>query len=274
MGKASVYLHGTSREEQERLALLNRLVNVGSLRELRPKRGARFLEVGSGLGDFARATALRLGPSGRVLGIERSRRQLRAARRREKVRGGAPLEFRHGDASRLPLRRHEWGRFDIAHARFLLEHLPDPLPVVEQMVRAVRPGGRIVLEDDDHDVLRLDPEPRGFRRLWRAYMEGFRLLGNDPFVGRKLARLLVSAGAVPRRNTWIFFGSCAGHPDFHAYLANLHAVIAGARDPIVSGRLLDLSTFRAGLSSLQDWGGRPDASIWYSIAWAEGLRAR
>jgi SAM-dependent methyltransferase len=273
MGGGSAYLHGTSREEQRRLALLNRLVNDRSLRELRLRKGARVLEVGSGLGDFALAMAPRLAPGGRVLGIERSRRQLRIARRR-KSSAGTPVEFRQGDARRLPLGLDEWGRFDVAHARFLLEHLSDPREAVEQMMLAVRPGGRIVLEDDDHDVLRLDPEPTGFRRLWRAYIDSFRLLGNDPLVGRKLVRLLTAAGARPRRNTWIFFGSCAGHPDFPAYLANLHDVIAGARDPIVSRRLLDASSFRSSLSALKDWGARPDASIWYSIAWAEGIRCR
>jgi hypothetical protein len=105
-------------------------------------------------------------------------------------------------------------------------------------------------------------------------MRSFRALGNDPFIGRKLARLLTLSGAQPRRNTWIFFGSCAGHDDFHAYLANLHAVIAGARDPMLSRRLLDPPSFRAALSALQEWGTRPDASIWYAIAWAEGLRCR
>ena len=37
----------------------------------------------------------------------------------------------------------------------------DPLAVVRQMVRAVKPGGRVVLADDDHDLLRLWPEPPG-----------------------------------------------------------------------------------------------------------------
>ena len=35
----------------------------------------------------------------------------------------------------------EWGTFDLVHARFLLEHVSDPLAVVRSMARAVRPGG-------------------------------------------------------------------------------------------------------------------------------------
>jgi 2-polyprenyl-3-methyl-5-hydroxy-6-metoxy-1,4-benzoquinol methylase len=47
------------------------------------------------------------------------------------------------------------GHFDVAHARFLLEHVPDPLVIVRTMVRAVRPGGRVILADDDYEGLRL-----------------------------------------------------------------------------------------------------------------------
>ena len=72
------------------------------------------------------------------------------------------MDLRSGDALALPLRTEEWGDFDVAHARFVLEHVRDPLGVVRSMVRAVKFGGRIVLEDDDHEVIRLWPEPPGF----------------------------------------------------------------------------------------------------------------
>src|SRR5919204_622789 len=113
-----------------------------------------------------------------------------------------------GTLRELPLTRAEWGSFDVAHTRFLLEHVPDPEAVVAAMVRAVRPGGRIVLADDDHDVLRLWPEPAAVRAVWQAYCGTYERMGNDPYVGRRLPALLHGAGAVPRRSTWIFFGAC------------------------------------------------------------------
>ena len=94
------------------------------------------------------------------------------------------------------------------------------------MVRAVRPGGRIILEDDDHEVLRLWPEPPGFAPLWQAYMRTYDRHGNDPIVGRRLVEWLHQARRAPRRNTWIFFGSCAGHADFPAFVTNLAGVVA------------------------------------------------
>jgi len=269
----SRYLHGTARSEQRRLAALNDLMNARSLAALRLRGGERILELGSGLGQFARAMARTAGPRGRVVAVERSRAQLAVARvLAARTREGSRIDWRQGDAIHPPILPAEQGRFDVAHARFLLEHLPDPLRVVRAMVRAVRPGGRIVLEDDDHDVLRLHPEPAGFDRLWRAYIALFEHLGNDPYVGRRLVTLLRGAGARPRGCTWIFFGSCAGAPDYQTLARNLIGVIRPAVPAMVQAGLIDAGPAAAALRSLRAWTRRPDAALWYSICWAEGTR--
>jgi SAM-dependent methyltransferase len=170
------------------------------------------------------------------------------------------------------LRADEWGAFDVAHARFVLEHVQDPLAVVRQMVRAVRAGGRVVLQDDDHDVLRCWPEPAGFPELWRAYQRTYDRIGCDPYVGRRLASLLHDAGAQPRRCTWIFFGGCAGEASFPGLIENMSGLLAGARGPIVEGGLLGAAEFDGGLAALGAWAARPDAAFWYGIFWAEGVR--
>ena len=72
------------------------------------------------------------------------------------------------------------------HLAVLLEHVPDPLSVVQAMVQAVVLGGPDpVPSDDDHDVLRLWPEPAGFMALWQAYIRTYDRLGNDPYIGRR-----------------------------------------------------------------------------------------
>jgi len=269
----SPYLHGTSPEEQHRLSVLNDLVNGSSLRELRLQGGEKILEVGSGLGQFARVMAREAGRGSRVVGVERSGEQFAEAIRLASAEGeGDLVDFRLGDALTPPLRQEEWGAFDVAHARFLLEHVSDPLAVVRAMVRAVRPGGRVVLEDDDHDVLRLWPEPPGFAPLWRAYSRTFDRLGNDPFVGRRLVSLLHDAGADPARNTWIFFGSCAGSPHFAVFVENLIRLVEGARESMIPAGLLDRSLFDAGIAGVKAWSCLPDAALWFAICWAEGIR--
>jgi SAM-dependent methyltransferase len=266
----SEYIHGTSPEEQERLARLNALLNRASLAALSLAGGERILDVGSGLGQLTRAMGRATGR--RVVGIERNAEQREAAQRLAREAGETEFaDFRDGHAESLPLIHDEWESFDIVHARFVLEHVRDPLAVVRQMAKAARTGGRIVLEDDDHDLLRLWPEPEGFAELWKAYMCTYDRIGRDPIVGRRLVALLHEAGTHPAHNRLIFFGGCAGDPEFRLYAENLALILDGAREAILSGSP-DVTRFEAAIAALRGWALRPDAAIWYAMSWAEGLK--
>jgi SAM-dependent methyltransferase len=269
----SSYIHGSAPEEQRRLSRLNELLNQASLRELNLHGGESILDVGSGLAQLTRAMARVAGRGARVLGVERDADQIAEARRQADDDGEADIvELRAGDALALPLLDEEWSTFDVAHARFLLEHVPDPLSVVRGMVRAVRPGGRIVLSDDDHDVLRLWPEPPGFMALWQAYIRTYDRLGNDPYVGRRLVALLHAADAVPVRITWIFFGSCSGSPDFPVIVENLERILLEARTLILATSHIEGESFDDAIVTLRRWSRRSDAAFWFAMSWAEGRR--
>jgi serine phosphatase RsbU (regulator of sigma subunit)/ubiquinone/menaquinone biosynthesis C-methylase UbiE len=269
----SHYVHGTAPEEQRRLSRLNALLNAGSLDAMALSGGEKILDVGSGLGQFTRILARKVGPTGRVLGVERDPEQIRdALRQAREVDEEHLLELRHGDATHLPLEDGEWGSFDIAHSRFVLEHVTDPLAVVRSMVRAVRPGGRIIVEDDDHDVLRLWPDPPGVLGLWKAYYTTYELQGKNPAVGRHLVSLLHEAGAKPKANRLLFFGSCAGNPNFEAMVANFIGVIESARTEMINAGLATKEQIDEGLSSFGAWQKNPDAAMWYTTSWAEGAR--
>lgn len=269
--QAGAYLHGTSADEQGRLSLMNRLMNEAALERLGLKGGERIVDFGAGLGQLSRGMARASGRT--VVGIERSGEQLGVARAQAKAAGEEGLlELRQGEVEAPPLRDDEWGSFDLAHGRFVLEHVQDPAAVVRQMVLAVRPGGRVVLQDDDHDVLRCHPEPPGFGPLWRAYERTYDRIGCDPYVGRRLVSLLHQAQARPVRCDFVFFGGCAGEERFAGLVENMIGLFLGARDPIVEGGLLPAPEFERAVEELRQWGERPDAAFWYAIFWAEGVR--
>ena len=272
---ASEYIHGTSPEEQRRLSLLNDLLNDACLQELKLRPGERVLDVGSGLGQFSRLMARTVGDNGQVVGIERDPNQIAQALTLAEADSEAALvDFRQGDALDLPLGDGEWGTFDVVHARFLLEHISQPERVIERMVRAVRPGGRVIVIDDDHGDFRPFPEPEGFQDLWRAYVGTFERLGNDPYVGRRLASLLQGGGLTSLRNSGVFFGGCAGEDRFLAVADNLISAFEGAKQAMLMNGDLSEEAFQAGITGLQHWKAQPSSALWYSACCAEGVLAR
>ena len=270
----SHYLHGSSPEEQDRLAKMNEMMNGLALKEMSLRFGESVLDVGSGLGQLTRGMARQVGLGTKVVGIERDKAQLREACRFAATAGESTLvDFRQGDANRLPLKPDEWGSFDLAHTRFVLEHVREPLEVVQQMVQAVRPGGRIILEDDAHDIFRVWPISPGFDRMWRNYIRTYDRVGNDPIIGHRLVSLLHQAGALPKRNTWLFFGACAGQPElFQTCVENIVGILQGVREQILKLGDFDDNAFDGCIDNFREWGQRPDAAMWYAISWVEGVR--
>ena len=267
------YVHGSSEKEQRRLALMNRLINQSCLRALDPGGEELVLDVGCGTGEFTRAIARCLPENSKVIAIERDPAQVATAVNRALEEDEAGLvDFRIGEAEFLPLTKKEFGSFDLAHTRFLLEHVNNPLAVVNSMFEAVRQGGRIVLADDDHDTLRLWPEPPGVMDAWRAYFETYRKKGNDPFIGRRLVQLLHHVGAEPQKNTLVFYGGCAGMREFKGIVQNLYEVLGGAAEDVIQAKLMDEKAYIDALYALRDFSRMPDAALWYGINWAEGLK--
>lgn len=154
---------------------------------LEPRPGAALLDLGCGTGEDALALAARARPGGRVLGVDRSATMIAEARRR--AGGRADVEFVEADALALPVAD---GALDGARAERVLLHVDEPARVVAEMLRVLRPGGRIVVAEPDWATLVIDaPAPRTGRLVARAAAARFR----SPSVGHTLRRLLRHAGA-------------------------------------------------------------------------------
>lgn len=268
------YIHGFSPAEQRRLTLMQGILNDAELSRIDLAGVRSILDVGAGLGQMTRALARAAEAGTRVVGVERDERQRAEALRQAEEAGEAgAIELRGGSAEALPLSPGERGSFDLAHARFLLEHVHDPLAVVREMISAVRPGGgRIVLVDDDHELLHLWPRCAEFDRAWRTYWESYRDRGLDPLVGRRMPALLREAGATPTRADMVFYGAVTGERLFDPVVDNLAGVLGGAAGSLDrSGRFPRAEMERA-LAALDDWRRGPAATLWYSLPLAEGVR--
>ena len=111
-------------------------------RHLRLVPGLTALDVGCGTGFPLFELADRLGPSGRVHGIDLWRSAVVRARRKAQVRGNANLRIIHGDASRLP---YAGGTFDLIVSNVGINNFRDPGRVMAECRRVIKSGGRLVL---------------------------------------------------------------------------------------------------------------------------------
>lgn len=270
--KESGYIHGTHREEQERLAILNQLLNDRCLAMIQLNGDEKVLDVGSGLGLFSRQISSMV-PGGSVVGVEKSPEQLSTALRWAKEANESHLvDFREGSAYDLPLESDELDSFDLAFVRFLLEHLDAPQRALLNIYAALKPGGHVYLVDDDHENFRIAPYTPAFDALWGPYNEAYRIRGNDPFIGRNLVTLLYEAGFEEFQLDFVKFGSAATEPDFRHYANNLIGILEGARHDILEITRITPQQFNQYIKELNQWANKPDAALWYAANFVRGRK--
>lgn len=105
-------------------------------------RGGRALDVATGTGDLALELASRVGPDGQVVASDFSERMLELAR--DKARGAEAANVRFETANALALPYGD-GEFDAATVGFGARNFSDLERGLREMVRVVRPGGRVVV---------------------------------------------------------------------------------------------------------------------------------
>jgi demethylmenaquinone methyltransferase / 2-methoxy-6-polyprenyl-1,4-benzoquinol methylase len=113
---------------------------AADLAQLAP--GQRALDVATGTGDLAFELVRRVGPSGQVVASDFSERMLELARVKAGVAGGLPVSFESANALALP---YGDDAFDAATVGFGARNFSDLASGLREMVRVVRPGGRVVV---------------------------------------------------------------------------------------------------------------------------------
>mgnify|MGYP000532149172 CR=1 FL=1 len=190
--KVKGYLHGFTDDEQRRLHEQARFLEHRVHVALPYWRRRALLEVGCGVGAQTEIL-LRHFPELHVTGVDASPENL--AKAKENLArvpwAQARYDLQLQDAARMDFPAEH---FDSAFLCWILEHVADPMLVLSEVRRVLRPGSPIVVTEVQNATFFLDPYSPNTLAYWMAFNDHQLELGGDPFVGAKLGNLLQAVG--------------------------------------------------------------------------------
>jgi ubiquinone/menaquinone biosynthesis C-methylase UbiE len=159
--------------------------------------GLRVLDVGCGGGDISLLLAQLVGPTGRVIGVDRAPEALETAQRRAHDLDLPNVEFLLGDATDVAFAELFAEPFDAAVGRLVLMWCPDPVTVLQRVAAQIRPGGAIAFQEVDWSGYRALPPLPTWSQCTRWIIAALEYAGADPYMGLKLFATFASAGLPP-----------------------------------------------------------------------------
>ena len=246
--------------EIERLLVQSKAMAPDALAMLErfgPMHGWRCLDIGCGPGGITELLSARVGPAGRVFGLDMDAEFLAFARENT---AAANVEFRRGDAYGADLPA---GSFDLVHMRFVASTAGNPERLLKEATRLARPGGIVALQEPDGSTLDCYPPHPAWELLKAALLGAFKGVGADLELARKLYFLVQQAGLaeVQYRTTLLGVRSTDPMVDY------LPSTVESLRATILKLGLLSESDFTAALADCRAHLAKPGTSFtMYTVA--------
>jgi len=243
MTKDYVYDHGWA-EESIRLAGLETALDPGTrlhMTRLGVGPGSRCLEIGAGGGSVAFWLSEQVAPTGTVIATDLETDFLAS-----EASGRRCLEVLRHDlmADALPT------GFDLVHARWLVEWMPDKRLALERMAAALRPGGVVLIEEPDFVTIYQGGESAALRRVFIAAMRHLEeTTPVDCEYGRRALRDLAAVGLVDVEAEGRVPIVRGGHP-LAAHFLRL--TLEKLRQPVLSAGHVTREAFDEAVAALED----------------------
>lgn len=189
----SNYVIEGGEEGKARLGVLAQAMNEYSLAALKKaglKAGDTCLDAGCGGGSMTYAIANVTGPTGSVTGIDYD----------EAIINLNLLDMAKFPADNISFRQQsiyelaEENKYDVVYTRFLLSHLDSPAIALDNMVRALKPGGLLLAEDIQFSGHICYPHSNAFDTYMQWYSTVVKKNGGNAELGIELHQHLAGAG--------------------------------------------------------------------------------
>jgi len=242
--------NASEREAQARMVALAAQHNDATFRYMEKcgiTMGWSCLEIGAGDGSVARWMATKVGTLGRVLATDIDPRFV--------------LQDHSANPATMDVRVHDIvtdsipeGAFDLIHARLVLVWLPERLTVLDKLVKALKPGGWLLIED--YDTQLVPPELAAsnpvaaakFAKMRGALLELMTRSGLGHTYARELYHRLRERGLKHVQSYGAIATFAGGSPGANLQQANFRQVHKG----VIEAGLVSEAEFREVMSLLSD----------------------
>lgn len=260
MTESDAYLLGTHAAELNRLGFQHRVwapETHALWRRAGFGPGQRLLDAGCGPGFATVDLAHLVSPGGQVVALDQSEeflRHLAAHATRDALL--EQVELRQAELGSLSLEPHS---LDGAYARWVLCFLPEPRRLLEELTQAVRPRGRVALQDyGNYEAMTLAPRSPRLGLVTAAIAESWRVQGGDLNVGEQLPTWLEELGWVVQDVNPVVHAARPG---------SLHWEWVTRFFTSYLPRVVELGLLSVAQSAafLEEWRGRSDSSGTYLL---------
>ena len=241
------YVLGHTAHELERLQAQARLIDPHTRQffvDAGIEPGMRVLDVGTGAGDVALLLASMVGPSGEVVGVDRSATAIAVAGERARLDSIANVSFRVVD----PFAASFEQPFDAVAGRYVLQFQPEPVAALRAVAAHARPGGLVAFHEIDWGGVDSFPPVAAYNRACGWIRDAVAASRTETRMGIKLYSTFVEAGfaepSLARR-------SVVGAGDEAAVVAKLILDLAGTlRSEIIGHGIASVEDFEATMLAL------------------------
>jgi ubiquinone/menaquinone biosynthesis C-methylase UbiE len=185
------YLHGFDEKEQNRLNDQARFLEPYIYQEVDFSKAKNLLEIGCGVGAQTQILHKHF-PHLEITAVDASAVQLEKAKVNLKVLAiSEKISLKLENAEKLSFPDNS---FDAVFFCWVLEHVPDPVKILKEAYRVLKPGGKVFAAEVFNQSLEIKPHSEFLMNYWKQYNQIQRDLLGHPDIGMELDRHFKESG--------------------------------------------------------------------------------